>query len=99
MGTEAIAIVQVEAQAMMRCNVGVVGAGYVGLVTAGALSHVGHRVACVDKDEERVALLRTGRVPFYEPGLSELMTREGLEKTFVWFAERLADRQKAPSRR
>jgi UDPglucose 6-dehydrogenase len=59
----------------MRCNVGVVGAGYVGLVTAAALSHVGHRVACVDKDEKRVALLRTGRVPFYEPGLSELMTR------------------------
>ncbi|MDQ4128993.1 MAG: UDP-glucose/GDP-mannose dehydrogenase family protein, partial [Actinomycetota bacterium] len=65
---------------MRRYNVGVVGAGYVGLVTAATLSHVGHHVACVDKDERRVALLRQGGVPFHEPGLGGLMTRtrEGL---------------------
>ena len=34
-------------------NVGVVGAGYVGLVTGACLGHLGHRVTCVDKDEER----------------------------------------------
>ncbi len=54
-------------------NVGVVGAGYVGLVTGACLAHVGHRVACVDKDEGRVARLREGRIPIYEPGLEEMV--------------------------
>jgi UDPglucose 6-dehydrogenase len=66
-----------------RFNVGVVGAGYVGLVTGACLAHLGHRVVCVDKNEERVASLREGRVPFYEPGLEELVGRvdEGLSFT------------------
>jgi len=54
-------------------NVGVVGAGYVGLVTGACLAHLGHRVTCVDKDEERVSGLKEGRIPFYEPGLEELV--------------------------
>src|SRR5438270_6071743 len=54
-------------------NIGVVGAGYVGLVTGACLAHVGHRVTCVDKDEERVAQLTEGRMPIYEPGLEELV--------------------------
>ncbi|HLM76879.1 MAG TPA: UDP-glucose/GDP-mannose dehydrogenase family protein [Rubrobacteraceae bacterium] len=54
-------------------NVGVVGAGYVGLVTGGCLAHLGHRVTCVDRDEERVAGLVEGRIPFYEPGLEEVV--------------------------
>jgi UDPglucose 6-dehydrogenase len=54
-------------------NVGVVGAGYVGLVTGACLAHLGHRVTCVDKDEERVAGLKEGLIPFYEPGLEELV--------------------------
>jgi UDPglucose 6-dehydrogenase len=53
-------------------EVGVIGTGYVGLVTGACLAHLGHRVVCVDKDEERVAGLEGGRVPFYEPGLEEL---------------------------
>jgi UDPglucose 6-dehydrogenase len=53
-------------------NVGVVGAGYVGLVTGACLAHIGHRVVCVDRDEGRVAELREGRMPIYEPGLEEL---------------------------
>ncbi len=44
-------------------NVGVVGAGYVGLVTGAWLAYVGHRVTFVDKDEERVARLDKGDVP------------------------------------
>jgi UDPglucose 6-dehydrogenase len=48
-------------------SVGVVGTGYVGLVTGACLAHVGHRVVCVDKDEERIAGLKEGRVPIYEP--------------------------------
>jgi UDPglucose 6-dehydrogenase len=54
-------------------NVGVIGAGYVGLVTGACLAHVGHRVTCVDKDEERVAGLAEGRMPIYEPGLEDLV--------------------------
>ncbi|MDX6380235.1 MAG: UDPglucose 6-dehydrogenase [Rubrobacteraceae bacterium] len=56
-------------------NVGVVGAGYVGLVTGACLAHVGHRVTCVDKDEGRVAELKEGRMPIYEPGLEELVAQ------------------------
>jgi UDPglucose 6-dehydrogenase len=54
---------------------GVVGVGYVGLATAACLSHLGHSVLCVDKDEERTRALEKGRVPFYEPGLEELVPR------------------------
>jgi UDPglucose 6-dehydrogenase len=57
-------------------NVGIIGAGYVGLVTGACLAYVGHRVTCVDKDEGRVADLREGRMPLYEPGLEELVIRE-----------------------
>jgi UDPglucose 6-dehydrogenase len=57
-------------------NVGIIGAGYVGLVTGACLAHVGHRVVCVDKDEGRVAELEEGRMPIYEPGLEELVVRE-----------------------
>jgi UDPglucose 6-dehydrogenase len=58
-----------------ECNVGVVGVGYVGLVTGACLSHLGHRVTCVDKDEGRLKGLRSGRMPFYEPGLGELVSQ------------------------
>ena len=59
-------------------RVGVVGTGFVGLVTGACLAHLahlGHRVACVDRDEERVRGLRSGRMPVYEPGLEELVSR------------------------
>jgi len=56
-------------------NVGVVGAGYVGLVTGACLTHVGHRVTCADKDKGRIAELREGRMPIYEPGLEELVVQ------------------------
>jgi UDPglucose 6-dehydrogenase len=58
-----------------ECNVGVVGVGYVGLVTGACLSHLGHRAVCVDKDEGRLKGLRSGRMPFYEPGLGELVSQ------------------------
>jgi UDPglucose 6-dehydrogenase len=56
-------------------NAYVVGAGHVGLVTGACLSHVGHRVVCLDKDEGRIMGLESGRMPVYEPGLEELMCR------------------------
>ncbi len=51
----------------------VIGTGYVGLVTGVCLSHVGHHVICVDNNEEKVQLMKSGQSPIYEPGLSDLM--------------------------
>jgi UDPglucose 6-dehydrogenase len=56
-------------------RVGVVGTGYVGLVTGACLAYLGHRVTCMDRDEERLRGLRSGRMPFYEPGLEDLVAR------------------------
>jgi len=58
-----------------RFDVGVVGAGYVGLVTGACLASLGHRVTCVERDEGRIRGLRSGRMPVYEPGLEELVSR------------------------
>jgi UDPglucose 6-dehydrogenase len=54
-------------------DIAIVGAGYVGLVTAACLAHLGHRVTCVDVDAARVARLRSGDLPVHEPGLDELV--------------------------
>ena len=51
----------------------VVGAGYVGLVTATCLAELGFRVHCIDKDERRIQALRAGQCPIYEPGLTALL--------------------------
>jgi len=51
----------------------VIGTGYVGLVTGVCLSKIGHRVICVDNNEQKVKLMKSGQTPIYEPGLSELM--------------------------
>jgi UDPglucose 6-dehydrogenase len=53
----------------------VVGAGYVGLVTAACLAELGNQVAVVDRDYGRITLLQAGSVPIYEPGLDELVRR------------------------
>ncbi len=56
-------------------QVTIVGTGYVGLVTGAALAKTGNTVTCLDIDPGKVALLRQGTSPFYEPGLSELLTQ------------------------
>jgi UDPglucose 6-dehydrogenase len=55
-------------------QIGVVGAGYVGLTTAACLAHLGHRVVCADVDEDRVARLRRGEIPIVEEGLADIVT-------------------------
>jgi UDPglucose 6-dehydrogenase len=52
-----------------------IGAGYVGLVSAACFSDFGWTVTCVDKDADRLAELKAGRSPIYEPGLEPLMER------------------------
>jgi UDPglucose 6-dehydrogenase len=64
-------------------RLGVVGTGYVGLVTAAALAELGHDVVCLDIDEAKVELLRGGGVPFSEPGLPEVLARNHDRFTFT----------------
>ena len=54
-------------------KISVIGAGYVGLTTAACLAEIGHQVRCADNDEAKLALLRDGQVPFFEPYLKELV--------------------------
>src|SRR5918993_16926 len=54
-------------------RVAIIGSGYVGLVSGGCFADFGHVVCCVDKDPEKIARLREGEMPIYEPGLAELV--------------------------
>ncbi len=56
-------------------NIAIVGSGYVGLVTGVCLAQIGHKVICVDVDEEKIKKLKQGKVPIYEPGLEELLKK------------------------
>src|SRR3954468_15150463 len=56
-------------------RIAVVGTGYVGLVAGTCFAETGHSVTCVDVDEAKLAALRAGKTPIYEPGLEELLTR------------------------
>ncbi|HVZ50440.1 MAG TPA: UDP-glucose/GDP-mannose dehydrogenase family protein, partial [Pseudolabrys sp.] len=55
-------------------RVAMIGTGYVGLVSGACFADFGHEVTCVDKDESKIAALKRGEMPIYEPGLSDLVT-------------------------
>jgi UDPglucose 6-dehydrogenase len=55
-------------------RVAMIGTGYVGLVSGACFADFGHHVICVDKDPEKIAALKRGEMPIYEPGLTELVT-------------------------
>jgi UDPglucose 6-dehydrogenase len=61
-------------------KIAVVGTGYVGLVVGTCFAETGHRVTCVDIDEDKIAMLERGEVPIYEPGLKELIDRNVAEE-------------------
>jgi UDPglucose 6-dehydrogenase len=65
-------------------KIAVVGSGYVGLVLGACLAETGNDVTCVDKDDAKVRMLRKGRVPIYEPGLTELVQRNKDEGRLVF---------------
>jgi UDPglucose 6-dehydrogenase len=67
-------------------KVGVIGTGHVGLPTAATLARLGHEVMATDADREKIEVLARGGVPFYEPGLDELV-RETREDGGLRFSE------------
>jgi len=65
-------------------KIAVVGTGYVGLVLGACLAENGNTVACVDKDESKIATLKSGRMPIYEPGLEEIVRRNDHEERLTF---------------
>src|SRR5437016_11140179 len=62
--------------------VGVIGVGWVGLVTAACFAELGHEVWCRDIDEAKLASLRAGKVPIHEPGLQDLVAKNASRLRF-----------------
>ncbi len=57
-------------------RIGMVGTGYVGLVSGTCFAEFGHHVICVDKDKSKIERLKNGEVPIFEPGLEDLLKRQ-----------------------
>jgi UDPglucose 6-dehydrogenase len=72
-------------------KIGIFGAGWVGLVTGACFADLGHEVVIRDIVPERIEALQAGRVPFHEPGVEELLARNGERLTFTLETAELAD--------
>jgi UDPglucose 6-dehydrogenase len=64
-----------------------IGAGYVGLVTGTCLAEFGHVVTCIDNDPAKVAALKRGEIPIFEPGLAELVASNAVAKRLSFTTE------------
>src|SRR5204863_586998 len=68
-------------------KISVIGTGYVGLVAGACLSDTGNHVSCIDVDEEKVARLRKGDLPIFEPGLDDIVSRNVRAKRLTFLTD------------
>ena len=71
-------------------KINVIGAGYVGLVTAACFAHSGHEVKCYDIDKDKIDLLKNGKTNIYEPQLESLL-KENLGNNRLSFSDKLKE--------
>ncbi len=68
-------------------RVAMIGTGYVGLVSGACFADFGHTVTCIDKDAGKIARLKQGEIPIFEPGLEDLVTRNAREGRLFFTTE------------
>ena len=68
-----------------------VGTGYVGLVTGACLAEFGYQTVCVDTDKIRISKLNSGKCPFYEPGMDDLLLKHLKTTKLLSFSSSLSE--------
>ncbi len=71
-------------------NIAIVGTGHVGLVTGACFADLGNRVLCMDHDQTKIQLLQKGNIPFFEPGLAELI-QKNIKQKRLFFSTQMKD--------
>ena len=69
----------------------IVGTGYVGLVSGACFAEFGYKTICIDKDENRIDNLKSGKCPFYEPGMDSLLSKHLHKTKLLSFSTSIAD--------
>ena len=69
-------------------NLSFIGTGYVGLISGTSLANLGHKVICLDIDENKIQMLSKGKSPIYEPGIEELIKKNLQNKTLLFTTDK-----------